>query len=39
MSENYVLLVEDSPDDVALTLRAFKKSNILNQVVVAKDGE
>jgi two-component system response regulator len=33
-----ILLVEDNPDDVALTLRAFKKSNILNKVVVAKDG-
>jgi CheY-like chemotaxis protein len=31
-------LVEDNPDDVALTLRAFKKQNILNRVVVAKDG-
>jgi CheY-like chemotaxis protein len=39
MGDNYVLLVEDNPDDVALTLRAFKKSNILNEVVVAKDGE
>ncbi len=34
-----ILLVEDNPDDVALTLRAFKKSNILNPVVVARDGE
>jgi two-component system response regulator len=33
-----ILLVEDNPDDVALTLRAFKKSNILNEVVVASDG-
>lgn len=33
-----ILLVEDNPDDVALTLRAFKKSNILNKMVVAKDG-
>jgi two-component system response regulator len=39
MKEQYVLLIEDNPDDVALTLRAFKKSNILNEVVVAKDGE
>jgi CheY-like chemotaxis protein len=30
--------VEDSPDDVELTLRAFRKSNIANQVVVARDG-
>ena len=30
--------MEDSPDDVELTLRAFRKSNIANQVVVARDG-
>jgi two-component system response regulator len=39
MTNSYVLLVEDNPDDVALTLRAFKKSKILNEVVVARDGE
>ncbi len=33
-----ILLVEDNPDDVALTLRAFKKNKIMNTVVVAKDG-
>jgi two-component system, response regulator len=33
-----ILLVEDNPDDVELTLRAFKKNNILNRVVVARDG-
>lgn len=33
-----ILLVEDNPDDVALTLRAFKKNNIMNKFVVAKDG-
>jgi CheY-like chemotaxis protein len=38
MSEGIILLVEDNPDDEALTLRAFKKNNILNQVVVAHDG-
>jgi CheY-like chemotaxis protein len=36
--EKIILLVEDNPDDVALTLRALKRSNILNDVVVAKDG-
>ena len=33
-----ILLVEDNADDEALTLRAFKKNNILNDVVVARDG-
>jgi len=33
-----VLLVEDNPDDVELTLRAFRKYNIMNEVVVASDG-
>ncbi|HEC19430.1 MAG TPA: response regulator [Gammaproteobacteria bacterium] len=39
MSDNVILLVEDNPDDEALTLRALKKNNILNEVVVARDGE
>lgn len=33
-----ILLVEDNPDDEALTLRALEKNNILNEVVVARDG-
>ncbi|MCC5650388.1 response regulator [Nostoc sp. XA013] len=33
-----ILLVEDNPDDEALTLRALKKNNIMNDVVVARDG-
>jgi CheY-like chemotaxis protein len=33
-----ILLVEDNPDDEALALRALKKSHILNEVVVARDG-
>lgn len=33
-----ILLVEDNPDDVALTLRAFKRSNIGGEIVVACDG-
>ena len=33
-----ILLVEDNPDDVALTIRAFEKNNIANRIVVAEDG-
>ncbi len=33
-----ILLVEDNPDDEALTLRALKKNNIKNEVWVAHDG-
>jgi two-component system response regulator len=33
-----ILLIEDNPDDEALTLRAFGKNHISNQVVVARDG-
>jgi len=33
-----ILLVEDNPDDEALTLRAFSKNRIANQVIVARDG-
>lgn len=38
MDDRIILLVEDNPDDEALTLRAFKKSNIPTRVVVAHDG-
>lgn len=38
MKEGTILLVEDNEDDVLLTMRAFKKQGILNQVVHAKDG-
>lgn len=38
MSENVILLVEDNPDDEELTLRALKKNNISNEVIVARDG-
>ncbi|MDP3419616.1 MAG: response regulator [Thiobacillus sp.] len=37
-SDKVILLVEDNPDDEALTLRALKKNNIYNEVVVARDG-
>jgi two-component system response regulator len=36
--EKIILLVEDNPDEVELTLRAVKKNNIMNKVVVAGDG-
>jgi two-component system response regulator len=38
MLNNHILLVENNPDDIKLTLRALKKSNILNEVVIAEDG-
>ncbi len=38
MGDKVILLVEDSDDDVQLTLRAMKQHNITNEVVVARDG-
>ena len=38
MKGKFILLVEDNPDDVELTLRSLRKNNILNEVVVAGDG-
>jgi two-component system response regulator len=38
MASNSILLVEDNPDDEALTLRAFRKNNVTNEVIVARDG-
>jgi len=38
MQEKMILLVEDNPDDEALTLRALRKNNVGNRVVVAHDG-
>jgi len=38
MESRVILLVEDNPDDEALTLRALKKNNIHNEVAVAHDG-
>lgn len=38
MKSKVILVIEDNPRDEALTLRALKKSNILNEVVVARDG-
>jgi two-component system, response regulator len=38
MKEREILLVEDNPDDEALTLRALQKNNITNKIVVAHGG-
>ena len=38
MGKNYILLVEDDPDDEALTLRALEKHHLANEVIVARDG-
>jgi len=38
MSKRVILLVEDEPDDEELTLLALREHNILNDVVVARDG-
>ncbi|MGZ5434579.1 MAG: response regulator [Pyrinomonadaceae bacterium] len=38
MKNKVILLVEDDPRDEALTLRALKQSNVLNEVVIARDG-
>lgn len=38
MNEKTILLAEDNPDDVKLTLRAFKKCKFINPVIVVGDG-
>ena len=38
MKGKVILVVEDNPRDEALTLRALKKSNVVNDVVVVRDG-
>lgn len=38
MNDKVIMLVEDNPDDEALTLRALKKNNIANDVIIARDG-
>jgi len=38
MDSKIILMVEDNPDDVELTLRAFKQNNISNTVVIVRDG-
>ena len=39
MENRIIMLVEDNPNDEALTLRALNKNNIKNEVVVARDGQ
>jgi two-component system response regulator len=38
MKNKVILLVEDNPDDEALTIRALNKNKVANRVVVARDG-
>ncbi|WP_158748852.1 response regulator [Acidobacterium sp. S8] len=38
-SQRTILLVEDDPDHELLTIRALRKSNIANEIMVARDGE
>jgi CheY-like chemotaxis protein len=38
IEDKVILLVEDNPNDLALALRALKKSNIRNEIVIANDG-
>ena len=38
MTNKVILLVEDDPDDEALALRALRRNNIKNEVVVVRDG-
>jgi two-component system response regulator len=38
MKHRQILLVEDNPDDEALTVRALKKSNVANEIVIVRDG-
>ena len=39
MNHKIILLVEDNPSDIALTQRAFAKSHIANELMVAEDGQ
>jgi two-component system response regulator len=38
VEDKVILLVDDNPDDVDLTLRALRNNNVVNEVVVARDG-
>lgn len=39
MNEKIILLVEDNPDDIDLTIRAFERNHVKNKVIIAEDGE
>lgn len=39
LSSKVVLLIEDNEDDERLTLRALRRNNVMNEVVVACDGQ
>ncbi len=39
MSSKIIVLIEDNPSDIALTRRALEKARIVNQLVVAQDGQ
>ena len=39
MAEKIILVVEDNPDDEEFTLRALKRANVTNRIVVVRDGE
>ncbi|OHD56034.1 MAG: two-component system response regulator [Spirochaetes bacterium GWF1_51_8] len=39
MNDKSILLVEDNPSDVELTKRAFKKSSVVNNLIVVNDGQ
>ena len=39
MKNKCIVLIEDNPDDIELTLRAFKKNNVANEIIVLTDGE
>jgi two-component system, response regulator len=38
MNDNVILLIEDSPDDVALIRRSLRQNNIMNDIIVLRDG-
>jgi two-component system, response regulator len=38
MTDRYILLVEDNPDDEELTLLSLRKNNLAHDIVVVRDG-